>query len=313
MNQLEQLSKVTVVVADSGDIAAIEQLQPTEATTNPSLILQASQQADYQHLLVSALKGNEQDIAAACEQVTVNFGCEILRHIPGRVSTEIDARLSFDTEASVAKALSIIGRYRAAGVDSNRVLIKLAATWQGIQAAARLEKLGIHCNLTLIFSLAQAKACADAGVTLISPFVGRILDWYKQNQPEQDFSGDKDPGVISVKTIYNHYKNHGIPTVVMGASFRNVDQIRQLAGCDLLTIAPNLLLQLKDSTDPLPAALQPVSTQSPATAKALSQAEFLWQLNEDAMATEKLAEGIRKFAVDQRKLEQLLHHLAQSR
>jgi transaldolase len=313
MNQLEQLSKMTVVVADSGDIAAIQQLQPTEATTNPSLILQASQQAEYQHLLHSALKGNEQDIAAACEQVTVNFGCEILRHIPGRVSTEIDARLSFDTEASVAKALSIIERYRAAGVDSNRVLIKLAATWQGIQAAARLEKSGIHCNLTLIFSLAQAKACADAGVTLISPFVGRILDWYKQNQPEQDFSGEKDPGVLSVKTIYNHYKNHGIPTVVMGASFRNVEQIRQLAGCDLLTIAPNLLLQLKDSTDPLPAALQPVTTQSPATPKALSQAEFLWQLNEDAMATEKLAEGIRKFAVDQRKLEQLLQNLAQSR
>ncbi len=311
MNQLEQLSKLTTVVADSGDIAAIQQLQPTEATTNPSLILQASQQPEYQHLLVSALQGNEQNIDAACEQVTVNFGCEILRHIPGRVSTEIDARLSFDTQASVAKALSIIERYRAAGVDSNRVLIKLAATWQGIQAAAQLEKLGIHCNLTLIFSLAQAKACADAGVTLISPFVGRILDWYKQNQPEQDFSGAKDPGVLSVKTIYNHYKSHGIPTVVMGASFRNVDQIRQLAGCDLLTIAPNLLLQLKDCNEPLPAALQPVSTQSPATPQALSQADFLWQLNEDAMATEKLADGIRKFAVDQRKLEQLLQNLNQ--
>lgn len=311
MNQLEQLSKMTVVVADSGDIAAIQQLQPTEATTNPSLILQASQQPEYQHLLHNALKDNKTDLDAACEQVTVNFGCEILRHIPGRVSTEIDARLSFDTQASVAKALSIIERYRAAGVDSNRVLIKLAATWQGIQAAAQLEKLGIHCNLTLIFSLAQAKACADAGVTLISPFVGRILDWYKQNQPEQDFSGARDPGVLSVKTIYNHYKNHGISTVVMGASFRNVDQIRQLAGCDLLTIAPNLLLQLKDSTDPLPAALQLQTTQKPATAKALSQADFLWQLNEDAMATEKLAEGIRKFAVDQRKLEQLLQNLNQ--
>jgi transaldolase len=312
MNQLEQLSKITLVVADSGDIAAIQQLKPSEATTNPSLILQASQQTEYRPLLLDALKQCPGDIEAACEQVTVNFGCEILRHIPGRVSTEIDARLSFDTEASVAKALRIIARYRAAGVDSSRVLIKLAATWQGIQAAAQLEQAGIHCNLTLIFSLAQAKACADAKVTLISPFVGRILDWYKQNQPEQDFSGDKDPGVLSVKTIYHHYKSHGIPTVVMGASFRHIEQIRQLAGCDLLTIAPNLLLQLKESEEPLPAALRPDLTISSTAPASLTQAEFLWQLNEDSMATEKLAEGIRKFAVDQRKLEHLLQTLAHS-
>ena len=249
-------------------------------------------------------------VEGAMRLVAVDVGTAISKLVPGRVSTEVDARLSFDTEASVAKALSIIGRYRAAGVDSNRVLIKLAATWQGIQAAARLEKLGIHCNLTLIFSLAQAKACADAGVTLISPFVGRILDWYKASTG-QDYTAETDPGVISVHEIYRFYKQHGFKTVVMGASFRNVEQIRQLAGCDLLTIAPNLLLQLKDSTEPLPAALQPQTTQSPATPKALSQAEFLWQLNEDAMATEKLAEGIRKFAVDQRKLEQLLQNLNQ--
>ncbi len=306
MNQLEQLRQMTVVVADSGDIDAIGQLQPAEATTNPSLILQASMLPQYQHLLSDALQGNTVDIDAACEQVTVNFGCEILRHIPGRVSTEIDAQLSFDTAASVSKALSIIERYSAAGVDKSRILIKLAATWQGIQAAAQLEQQGIHCNLTLVFSLAQAKACADAGVTLISPFVGRIFDWYKQQYPQQDFSGAKDPGVQSVQNIFQYYKAHQIKTVVMGASFRNVDQIRQLAGCDLLTIAPNLLQQLQDSDKDLPRQLQAApQPDAPATVP-LTEAGFLWQLNEDAMATEKLAEGIRKFAVDQRKLAQLL-------
>jgi transaldolase len=309
MNQLEQLSTMTVVVADSGDIAAIRQLKPTEATTNPSLILQASQQAEYAELLQQAL-AKTADLESACEQVTVNFGREILRHIPGRVSTEIDADLSFDRQASVEKAWRIIDRYQAAGVDKERVLIKLAATWQGIQAAAELEKAGIHCNLTLVFSLTQAKACADAGVTLISPFVGRILDWYKQHFPEQDFSGAADPGVRSVQSIYQYYKNHQINTVVMGASFRSAEQIRQLAGCDLLTIAPNLLQQLQASTEPLPRLLVP----TPATAKldhsALSESQFLWQLNEDAMASDKLAEGIRKFAVDQRKLAQLLQHLS---
>lgn len=306
MNQLEQLRQMTVVVADSGDIDAIRRLQPIDATTNPSLILQAGMQAQYRPLLNAALQQHRNDLNAACEQVTVNFGVEILRHIPGRVSTEIDAHLSFDTGASVDSALRIIERYQAAGIAPQRVLIKLAATWQGIQAAAQLEKQGIHCNLTLLFSLAQAKACADAGVTLISPFVGRILDWYKHNQPTQDFSGANDPGVQSVQRIYQYYKQHGISTVVMGASFRNVEQIRRLAGCDLLTIAPNLLQQLAATGAPLAAALQMPQQQATAAAKPLSAAEFLWQLNEDAMATEKLAEGIRKFAVDQRKLAQLL-------
>lgn len=306
MNQLEQLRQLTVVVADSGDIDAVRQLQPTDATTNPSLILQAGMQPQYQHLLVNALQQHRSDISAACEQVTVNVGAEILRYIPGRVSTEIDAHLSFNTAASVDSALRIIERYQAAGVPAERVLIKLAATWQGIRAAAQLEQQGIHCNLTLLFSLTQAKACADAGVTLISPFVGRILDWYKQQQPEQDFSGENDPGVQSVKRIYQYYKQHGIATVVMAASFRNVEQIRQLAGCDLLTIAPNLLQQLAADTAPLPPALQKPATRAVNTPAALGEADFLWQLNEDAMATEKLAEGIRKFAVDQRKLAQLL-------
>lgn len=311
MNQLEQLRRMTTVVADTGDIAAIRVLQPTEATTNPSLILQASQLAAYQPLLLDACRAHPVDLAGAAEQVTVNFGSEILQHIPGRVSTEIDARLSFDTAASVQKALSIMARYAAKGIDKSRVLIKLAATWQGIQAAAELEKQGIACNLTLVFSLAQAKACADAKVTLISPFVGRILDWYQQQQPDRDFSGELDPGVQSVRQIYQHYKSHGIRTVVMGASFRHIDQIRQLAGCDLLTIAPNLLQQLQAADTALPRRLQPDVPPAITSAQPLSEAEFLWQLNEDAMACEKLAEGIRKFAVDQRKLEVLLAQLQQ--
>ncbi|MDP2716907.1 transaldolase [Rheinheimera sp.] len=309
MNQLEQLRQLTTVVADSGDIDAIRRLQPTDATTNPSLILQAGMQAQYRPLLNAALQQHRDDISAACEQVTVNFGVDILRYIPGRVSTEIDAHLSFDTSASVDSALRIIERYQAAGIAPQRVLIKLAATWQGIQAAAQLEKQGIHCNLTLLFSLTQAKACADAGVTLISPFVGRILDWYKQHQPEQDFSGANDPGVQSVQRIYQYYKQHGINTVIMGASFRNVEQIRRLAGCDLLTIAPNLLQELAATDAPLVAALQMPLQHATAAAKPLSAAEFFWQLNEDAMASDKLAEGIRKFAVDQRKLAQLLSSL----
>lgn len=310
MNQLEQLRQLTTVVADSGDIDAVRQLQPTDATTNPSLILQAGMQSQYQHLLITALQQHQGNIEVACEQVTVNVGAEILRHIPGRISTEIDAHLSFDTAASVDSALRIVDRYQTLGIAPERLLIKLAATWQGIQAASQLEKQGVHCNLTLLFSLSQAKACADAGVTLISPFVGRILDWYKQHQPDQDFSGANDPGVQSVKRIYQYYKQHGVNTVVMGASFRNVDQIRQLAGCDLLTIAPNLLQQLAASTTPLPPALQRPLTQSLNTPAALGEAEFLWQLNEDAMASDKLAEGIRKFAIDQRKLQQLLVKLA---
>ncbi|HEY9043365.1 MAG TPA: transaldolase [Rheinheimera sp.] len=309
MNPLEQLKQMTTVVADSGDIDAIRQLQPIDATTNPSLILQAAAKPQYRQFLNQAQTAYASDLQAACEQVTVNFGVEILRHIPGRVSTEIDAHLSFDRGASIDSALRIIERYQQAGIDKARVLIKLAATWQGIQAAAELEKRGIHCNLTLLFSLTQAKVCADAGVTLISPFVGRILDWYKQQQPEQDFTGQNDPGVQSVKRIYQYYKQHGIDTVVMGASFRNIEQIRQLAGCDLLTIAPDLLTQLQTSSEPLTRMLQPQQAASSTKPEALAEADFLWQLNEDVMASDKLAEGIRKFAADQRKLEQLLSTL----
>ncbi|WP_273022405.1 transaldolase [Rheinheimera sp.] len=309
MNPLEQLKQMTTVVADSGDIDAIRQLQPIDATTNPSLILQAATKPQYRQFLNQAKTAYSSDLQAACEQVTVNFGAEILRHIPGRVSTEIDAHLSFNCSASIDSALRIIERYQQAGIDKARVLIKLAATWQGIQAAAELEKRGIHCNLTLLFSLTQAKACADAGVTLISPFVGRILDWYKQHQPEQDFTGQNDPGVQSVKRIYQYYKQHGIDTVVMGASFRNIEQIRQLAGCDLLTIAPDLLSQLQTSSEPLTRMLQPQQAASSTIPEALAEADFLWQLNEDVMASDKLAEGIRKFAADQRKLEQLLSTL----
>ncbi|WP_417705634.1 transaldolase [Rheinheimera aquimaris] len=309
MNPLEQLKQMTTVVADSGDIDAIRQLQPIDATTNPSLILQAATKPQYRQFLNQAKTAYSSDLQAACEQVTVNFGVEILHHVPGRVSTEIDAHLSFNCSASIDSALRIIERYQQAGIDMARVLIKLAATWQGIQAAAELEKRGIHCNLTLLFSLTQAKACADAGVTLISPFVGRILDWYKQHQPEQDFTGQNDPGVQSVKRIYQYYKQHGIDTVVMGASFRNIEQIRQLAGCDLLTIAPDLLSQLQTSSEPLTRMLQPQQAASITKPEALAEADFLWQLNEDVMASDKLAEGIRKFAADQRKLEQLLSTL----
>lgn len=309
MNPLEQLKRMTTVVADSGDIDAIRQLQPIDTTTNPSLILQAATKPQYRQFLNQAKTAYSSDLQAACEQVTVNFGVEILHHVPGRVSTEIDAHLSFNCSASIDSALRIIERYQQAGIDKARVLIKLAATWQGIQAAAELEKRGIHCNLTLLFSLTQAKACADAGVTLISPFVGRILDWYKQHQPEQDFTGQNDPGVQSVKRIYQYYKQHGIDTVVMGASFRNIEQIRQLAGCDLLTIAPDLLSQLQTSSEPLTRMLQPQQAASSTKPEALAEADFLWQLNEDVMASDKLAEGIRKFAADQRKLEQLLSTL----
>lgn len=309
MNPLEQLKQMTTVVADSGDIDAIRQLQPIDATTNPSLILQAATKPQYRQFLNQAKTAYSSDLQAACEQVTVNFGAEILHHVPGRVSTEIDAHLSFNCSASIDSALRIIERYQQAGIDKARVLIKLAATWQGIQAAAELEKRGIHCNLTLLFSLTQAKACADAGVTLISPFVGRILDWYKQHQPEQDFTGQNDPGVQSVKRIYQYYKQHGIDTVVMGASFRNIEQIRPLAGCDLLTIAPDLLSQLQTSSEPLTRMLQPQQAASSTKPEALAEADFLWQLNEDVMASDKLAEGIRKFAADQRKLEQLLSTL----
>ena len=312
MNQLDALRQFTTVVADTGDFRQLAQFQPQDATTNPSLILKAVQKPEYAPLLAQCVaRGGGQHIDALMDRLIVRFGCEILQLIPGRVSTEVDARLSFDTDATVARAERLIELYQAEGVDTARVLIKVAATWEGIEAARLLERRGIHTNLTLLFSFAQAVACGQAGVQLISPFVGRIYDWYKKqagsNWDEAAMAGANDPGVQSVRAIYQHYKHFGIATEVMGASFRNVGQIIALAGCDLLTIAPELMAQLQSSTAPLERALDP------AQARALQlqpvqydQPAFRYALNQDAMATEKLAEGIRAFAADAAKLEQLL-------
>ncbi|MFN7727454.1 MAG: transaldolase [Rubrivivax sp.] len=312
MNQLELLKQHTTVVADTGNFKQLAQFAPRDATTNPSLILKAVQSPDYAPLLadtVAAHRGAALD--AIVDQVLVRFGLEILKVVPGRVSTEVDARLSFDTEATVARALRLMGLYEAAGVGRDRVLIKVAATWEGIRAAEVLERQGIHCNLTLLFSFAQAVACGDAGVQLISPFVGRIYDWYKKQAgaawDEAAMAGANDPGVRSVTAIYNHYKRHGIATEVMGASFRNVGQITALAGCDLLTISPDLLAQLQASTAPLAPALSVAAAQAlPMPAVHHDEKAFRWAMNEDAMATEKLAEGIRAFAVDAGKLDALI-------
>lgn len=310
VSQLDQLKAFTTVVADTGDFKQLAQFAPQDATTNPSLILKAVQKADYAPLLaeaVAAHKGEQLDVIV--DHTLVRFGREILKVIPGRVSTEVDARLSFDTEATLARARRIIGLYEAAGIDRQRVLIKVAATWEGIQAARVLEQEGIRCNLTLLFSFAQAQACGDAGVQLISPFVGRIYDWYKKSAgstwDEAANAGVNDPGVKSVASIYAHYKQHGIRTEVMGASFRNVGQILALAGCDLLTISPDLLAQLQGSDVAVSRQLVPVDTVKPAPAP-LSEAAFRYALNEDAMATEKLAEGIRAFAIDAGKLDGLI-------
>lgn len=310
VSQLDQLKAFTTVVADTGDFKQLAQFAPQDATTNPSLILKAVQKADYAPLLaeaVAAHKGEPLDVIV--DHTLVRFGQEILKVIPGRVSTEVDARLSFDTEATLARARRIIGLYETAGTDRQRVLIKVAATWEGIQAARVLEQEGIRCNLTLLFSFAQAQACGDAGVQLISPFVGRIYDWYKKSAgstwDEAANAGLNDPGVKSVANIYAHYKQHGIRTEVMGASFRNVGQILALAGCDLLTISPDLLAQLQASNMAVARQLVPVDTVKPAPAP-LSEAAFRYALNEDAMATEKLAEGIRAFAVDAGKLDGLI-------
>lgn len=312
MNQLDALKQFTTVVADTGDFLQIAQFKPRDATTNPSLILKAVQKPDYAPLLAQTLaRFGERDLGEVMDRLLVRFGCEILTHIPGRVSTEVDARLSFDTSATVARAERIIELYQAEGVHIDRVLIKIAATWEGIQAAAQLERRGIHTNLTLLFSFAQAVACGQAKVQLISPFVGRIYDWYKKQAgstwDEAAKARVNDPGVQSVRNIYNFYKKHGIATEVMGASFRNVGQITALAGCDLLTIAPDLLAQLAATEAPLAQALDAD------TAKAIDipfvqhdEAGFRYALNEDAMATEKLAEGIRAFAVDTFKLEALM-------
>ena len=312
MNQLDALKLYSTVVADTGDFQQISGFQPQDATTNPSLILKAVQMPAYQQLLqdtVSRYTGASLD--EMMDRLLVNFGCRILALIPGRVSTEVDARLSFDTAATVARAQRIMALYQNEGIDKARVLIKIAATWEGIEAAAQLERQGIHTNLTLLFSFAQAVACGDAGVKLISPFVGRIYDWHKKaagaQWDESARAGVNDPGVQSVHRIYHHYKKHGIATEVMGASFRNTGQIIALAGCDLLTISPELLAQLQSSQAPVQAALKPERAKAMDLPELhLNQAQFRFAMNEDAMASDKLAEGIRAFCADARKLDALL-------
>ncbi len=312
MNQLDALKQHTTVVADTGDFKQLAQFRPQDATTNPSLILKAVQKPEYAPLLAETVAQHRgQPLDVVMDHLLVRFGVEILRTVPGRVSTEVDARLSFDTTATVARARRIMALYAAQGVARERVLIKIASTWEGIQAAAQLEREGIRCNLTLLFSFCQAVACGQAGVQLISPFVGRIYDWYKKAAgpawDEAANAGAKDPGVQSVTAIYNHYKKHGIRTEVMGASFRNVGQITALAGCDLLTISPELLAQLAASDAPLARALSAEAAQGmDLPAVSYDEASFRLALNEDAMATEKLAEGIRAFCADALKLEDLM-------
>ena len=310
--QLDSLRNMTVVVADAGDIDAIKKYQPQDATTNPSLILSASALPQYAPLIDEAIAyakaqsaDKAQQLIDAEDKLAVNIGLEILKIVPGRISTEVDARLSYDTQATVEKARKLIALYNAAGISNDRILIKIASTWQGIRAAEILEKEGINCNLTLLFSEAQARACAEAGVYLISPFVGRILDWYKANTDKKEYAPAEDPGVISVTKIYNYYKEYGYKTVVMGASFRNVGEIIELAGCDRLTIAPALLKELQENSTALVRKLD-YKGEVKAKPQPLTEAEFYWQHNSDAMAVEKLAEGIRKFAVDQEKLESML-------
>jgi transaldolase len=312
MNQLDALKQFTTVVADTGDFKQLAQFQPQDATTNPSLILKAVQKPEYAPLLAEAVAAHRgQPLDVVMDHLLVRFGCEILKTIPGRVSTEVDARLSFDTAATVARARRIMALYEAQGIPRERVLIKIASTWEGIQAAAELEREGIRCNLTLLFAFCQAVACGQAKVQLISPFVGRIYDWTKKNAgaawDEAAQSGANDPGVQSVRAIFNHYKKHGIATEVMGASFRNIGQITALAGCDLLTISPDLLTQLADTQAPLSQALNAAVAQAmDLPAVAYTEASFRLALNEDAMATEKLAEGIRAFCADAVKLEDLM-------
>ena len=306
MNKLLQLSEMTVVVADTGELSAIEEYKPQDATTNPSLLLKVAQDSTYSQYIDSAVATSKGSLVDAVDQFAVDIGCEILKIIPGRVSTEVDARLSFDTTATIEKARKLISLYQAKGVSKDRILIKIASTWEGIKAAEQLEKEGINCNLTLLFSFAQAVACAEAGVFLISPFVGRIMDWYKANGGKQSYEPMEDPGVLSVTKIYNYYKQHNYDTIVMGASFRNVGEIEALAGCDYLTIGPNYLEELRSDDSQLIKQLSVDDTGEPQAKLSLAEKEFRWMLNEDAMATEKLAQGIRAFAVDQVKLEQLI-------
>ena len=312
MNQLDQLKAFTTVVADTGNFKQLAQFAPQDATTNPSLILKAVQQPDYAPLLQDTVAAHRsKPLDAVVDEVLVRFGIEILKVVPGRVSTEVDARLSFDTTATVARAHRLIGLYEAAGIDKQRVLIKVAATWEGIRAAELLQREGIRCNLTLLFAFCQAVACGDAGVQLISPFVGRIYDWHKKTAGaawvEAERSGENDPGVQSVHAIYNHYKRHGITTEVMGASFRNSAQIVALAGCDLLTISPELLTALQGSETPLVRALDAdASRRLNLPAVHHDEKSFRWALNVDAMATEKLSEGLRALAADAIKLDRLI-------
>ncbi|MDE3055853.1 MAG: transaldolase [Verrucomicrobiota bacterium] len=311
MSQLDQLKQWTTVVADTGDFDTIHAYHPTDATTNPSLIFTAAQKPEYRHLLEEALlvarKEADGNVGLALDRVFVNFGMEILRLVPGRVSTEVDARLSFDVEGSIAKARHLIALYEAGGIPRERVLIKLASTWEGILAARVLEKEGIHCNMTLLFSMPQAIACAEAGVTLISPFVGRILDWYKKAEGIASYPPAEDPGVKSVTAIYSYYKKFDIRTQIMGASFRNKEEILELAGCDLLTIAPKLLEELRTSETPVLRKLDAQTARKGIMEKqSLDEKTFRYLLNEDAMATEKLAEGIRLFSRDIVKLEKIL-------
>ncbi|XP_063635956.1 transaldolase [Cydia splendana] len=317
MSALDQLKQASTVVADTGDFEAMKAYKPTDATTNPSLILSAAAMEQYQHILDKAIKHGkdtgstiEEQVSETLDMLSVLFGCEILKIIPGRVSVEVDARLSFDKEASIAKAIKLINAFSEYGIKKERILIKLASTWEGIQAAKELEKKhGIHCNLTLLFSLYQAIACAEAHVTLISPFVGRILDWYVEHT-KKTYEGKEDPGVVSVTRIFNYYKKFGYNTQVMGASFRNTGEIRELAGCDLLTISPKLLQELAASDQPLPKVLDPkAAAKSDIEKVSLTEAQFRWHMNEDQMATDKLSDGIRKFAADTRKLETLIRSL----
>lgn len=310
MNQLQQLKQYTTVVADTGDFQTMQAFTPQDATTNPSLILKAVQKPEYQPLLQTIIQDKiGQSTDDIIDQLLVSFGVKILDIVPGRVSTETDAHLSFDTQATVEKGRQLIALYQAAGIDKNRILIKIASTWEGIRAAEILEKEGIHCNMTLLFCLPQAVACAEAGAQLISPFVGRIYDWYKK-QTGQEYVGDNDPGVISVKNIYNYYRKFGYTTEIMGASFRNTSQITELAGCDLLTISPELLQKLSDSTTSFPQKLNAVAAKILTLNKIkVDERSFRFALNEDAMATEKLAEGIRLFCADTVKLEQLIENM----
>jgi transaldolase len=309
---LDQLKTMTNIVADTGDVDAIRRAKPEEATTNPSLLLKASTLPEYNNLIDEAIdwaKGQsncpKQQVEDAADKIAVGIGMEILKVVPGRISTEVDARLSFDMEASLKKARKLIALYNEAGISNDRVLIKLASTWEGIQVGSILEREGIHCNLTLLFSFAQARACAEAGVTLISPFVGRILDWYKAKNPTTEYTSETDPGVVSVRNIYNYYKEHGYKTTVMGASFRNIGEIVALAGVDRLTISPGLLEELASTEGTLARVLKDngATKKRPAS---LTEAEFRFDHNEDQMATEKLSDGIRGFVADQIKLEKAL-------